>query len=176
MKKLTTEQKAKDYDEAIKVTKNLIDAGLVYEDAAIQIFPELKENEDERIRKELIEFVKSRGGFKQEYIDWLEKQGKPNPYWEPTEEQYDALDYAYNSCPDTERGNYYEGVLSTLIDDLHRLEKQQKASKVEEAMRDIEEKAKVFTGANEGLTSDEILAQMRGEGWSENESAGEQKN
>ena len=32
--------------------------------------------EDERIRKELIEFVKSRGGFKQKYITWLEKQGE----------------------------------------------------------------------------------------------------
>lgn len=40
------------------------------------IFPELKESEDERIRKELIEFIKSRGGFKQEYIAWLEKQGE----------------------------------------------------------------------------------------------------
>lgn len=29
---------------------------------------------DEKIRKELVEFIKSRGGFKQEYIDWLEKQ------------------------------------------------------------------------------------------------------
>lgn len=38
------------------------------------ILPELAESEDERIRKELIEFVKSRGGFKQEYIAWLEKQ------------------------------------------------------------------------------------------------------
>lgn len=40
------------------------------------VIPELKESEDERIRKELIEFVKSRGGFKQEYIAWLEKQGE----------------------------------------------------------------------------------------------------
>ena len=39
------------------------------------IFPELLESEDDRIRKELIEFVKSRGGFKQEYIAWLENQG-----------------------------------------------------------------------------------------------------
>lgn len=44
------------------------------------ILPELKESEDERIRKELIEFVKSRGGFKQEYIAWLEKQGEQDSY------------------------------------------------------------------------------------------------
>lgn len=31
-------------------------------------------NMDEKIRKELIEFIKSRGGFKQEYITWLERQ------------------------------------------------------------------------------------------------------
>ena len=36
------------------------------------IFPELKETEDERIKKELIEFTKTRGGFKQEWITWLE--------------------------------------------------------------------------------------------------------
>ena len=44
------------------------------------------------------------------------------------------------------------------------LEKQQKASKVEEAMRDVEQKAKAFTKAHAGETSDQILAQMRGVG------------
>lgn len=48
------------------------------QDLKEEIFPELKESEDERIRKELIEFVKSRAGFKQEYIIWLEKQSKEN--------------------------------------------------------------------------------------------------
>jgi len=32
--------------------------------------------EDERIRKEIIDFVKSRGGFKGDWLAWLEKQGK----------------------------------------------------------------------------------------------------
>lgn len=41
--------------------------------------------EDERIRKELIKFVKTRGGFKQEYIAWLEKQGKPK--WSEEDER-----------------------------------------------------------------------------------------
>ena len=43
------------------------------------IFPELKESEDERIRKALIKFVKSRlAGFPEcdKYIAWLEKQGE----------------------------------------------------------------------------------------------------
>ena len=49
-----------------------------------EIFPELKESEDERIRKELIDFVKSRlAGFPQceKFIAWLEKQGEQNPAW-----------------------------------------------------------------------------------------------
>jgi hypothetical protein len=47
--------------------------------------PELKESEDEKIRKKLIEAVKGDmvvGGAKdkQRAIAWLEKQGEPNPY------------------------------------------------------------------------------------------------
>ena len=43
---------------------------------AKEIFTDLYESEDERIRKELIEIIKSRSDFKQEYIAWLEKQGE----------------------------------------------------------------------------------------------------
>ena len=46
--------------------------------------PELKESEDEKIRKELIRFHKSTidiNGIKgEDIIAWLEKQGKSNPY------------------------------------------------------------------------------------------------
>ena len=56
---------------------------------------------------------------------WLEKQGQKFQYWKPSEEQLEALDYAYNLCPDTERGNYYEGVLETIIDDLHKFSEKQ---------------------------------------------------
>lgn len=62
------------------------------------------------------------------YDSWLEKQGELQ-YWKPSEEQLEALDYAYNLCPDTERGNYYERVLRTLIDDLHKLSEKQRGQK-----------------------------------------------
>lgn len=64
------------YKEALGWMQSLYKGlhGITKEDAE-HYFPELKESEDERIRKELIEFVKSRGGFKHEYIVWLEKQG-----------------------------------------------------------------------------------------------------
>ena len=38
------------------------------------IFPELKESEDERIRKEIIEYIKT-GTYHKDWIAWLEKQG-----------------------------------------------------------------------------------------------------
>ena len=121
------------YKDALEKAKKLYEQGTITESLSY-VFPELKESEDERTRNEIIAFVEQsihRGGgtpISQEqedkWIAWLEKQGEPKFYWKPTEEQYDAIDYAYNSCPDTERGNYYEGVLSGLIDDLQRLEKQ----------------------------------------------------
>lgn len=40
-----------------------------------QIFPELAESEDERIRKEILDYLVSRG-FSNEWIAWLEKQGE----------------------------------------------------------------------------------------------------
>ena len=38
-----------------------------------EIFPELKESEDERIRKEIIEYIKT-GTYHKDWIAWLEKQ------------------------------------------------------------------------------------------------------
>lgn len=78
---MTIQEKTKAYDEAIeRARKELQTCGSVNCDAAKQIFrlfPELKESEDERIRKELIDFVKSRlAGFPEcdRFIAWLEKQ------------------------------------------------------------------------------------------------------
>lgn len=82
---MTQEEKAKRYDEAFERARAFNNG----EDSNIEvgttlceyIFPELKESEDERIRKKLIEAVKGDmviGGAKdkQRAIAWLEKQGK----------------------------------------------------------------------------------------------------
>ena len=87
MKELTLKYKAQRYDEAIKVANSKVKNDknhVLYEDDIIEIFPELKENEDERIRKELLEHCKNQAkpyiltGNKypqiQSWIDWLEKQ------------------------------------------------------------------------------------------------------
>ena len=142
MKELTIGQKAKRYDEIIARAKG---ANISYykEDIMSKVkefvdylLPELNESrEDEMIRiiKEVILnsvpykiniLTKDTTITAEEAIAWLEKQGEQKSYWKPSKEQFEALDYAYNSCSDTERGNYYEGVLETLIEDLHRLENQ----------------------------------------------------
>ena len=83
---MTTEEKAKAYDEALK------EAVIAHKDedrhlkATLErIFPELKESDDERIRKALIRFHKSSidiDGIKGEQIlTWLEKQGGYSAMW-----------------------------------------------------------------------------------------------
>ena len=90
MKELSIEEKAIAYDKALKQIKELTpdENGFVtiYPN---EIFPELAESEDERIRKELLEHCKNQAkpyiqtGNKcpqiQSWIAWLEKQGEQKP-------------------------------------------------------------------------------------------------
>lgn len=86
---MTQEQKAKAYDEVIEKLRDfyrdydtishLID---VKEELA-NLIPELKESEDEKIKKEIISFLKEGKPYycpnsvrRQEWIAWLENQGK----------------------------------------------------------------------------------------------------
>ena len=86
MKELSIEEKAKAYDEAIKRAREYdfsltgVCAGDVIED----IFPELKESEDEKIRGKLVEYFLHYPDHEITYYDlkadsviaWLEKQGE----------------------------------------------------------------------------------------------------
>ena len=91
---MTIEEKARAYDEALEVAKRNLEAieecgegtSFAYEgfrNTLIHIFPELKESEDERIRKELICYFEKYpsiviGPFNtKECIAWLEKQSTP---------------------------------------------------------------------------------------------------
>lgn len=93
MKELSIENKAKRYDKALEVAKRKLcfdKAGL--EDSytpndLYEIFPELKESEDEEVRKALIDYfddankadenpLQSYGIYTDKAIAWLEKQGK----------------------------------------------------------------------------------------------------
>ncbi len=74
---MTEKEKAKAYDEAIERAKELYD-----NEIAEEIFPELKEGNTERIRKNCIHFLELQkqhhaATFEiEECIDWLENQGK----------------------------------------------------------------------------------------------------
>lgn len=88
MKELTIEEKAKRYDEALHKAKNYYSTTDSSSDIKLigLIFPELKESEDERIRKAIHIYLDWLDGKKDyaprgEYtindmIDWIEKQGK----------------------------------------------------------------------------------------------------
>jgi len=73
------ERKAKAYDEAVKKAEAII-KNYSKDKASItvleHIFPELKEGEDERIKKEILELVSISGNGNQfeEIKDWLEKK------------------------------------------------------------------------------------------------------
>lgn len=94
-------EKADAYDRVAKEVKDFfegkqklpfdVDKTLEY------LFPELKESEDEKIRKEILEHCKNQAepyiqlGCKcakiQSWIDWLEKQGEQKPAWSEEDEK-----------------------------------------------------------------------------------------
>ena len=89
MKELSIEEKAKCYDEAIKRAKNYYSTTDSAADIKLigLIFPELKEGEDEKTRKEILDYIikgsESLYDVQQygkerfdKWISWLEKQGE----------------------------------------------------------------------------------------------------
>ena len=88
MKELSIEEKAKRYDEAIKRANELnyvSDKDSLQRKTVEHIFPELKESEDDRIRKAIkygLDHVFTNnttvfGVTKEQCLTWLEKQGNP---------------------------------------------------------------------------------------------------
>ena len=96
---MTQEEKAKAYDKALEIAKawcKLDNNDLSNEDLET-LFPELKESEDERIRKEMIDFMSSQlkslmppcpsNETLKTWIAWLEKQGVQKPAWSEEDEK-----------------------------------------------------------------------------------------
>ena len=81
MKDLTIEQKAKAYDEALKVLHKYDGANIMFtQDLKEEMFPELKEEDgDERTRKEIVRFIQMEVEDEivgNKWIAWLEKQSE----------------------------------------------------------------------------------------------------
>ena len=109
MKELSIEEKAKAYDEAIKRANELnyvSDKDSLQRKTIEHIFPELAESEDEKIRKQIKAFIKSRGSQITQsktdaWIAWLEKQGS-EPNW-----CHHKVDLS--GCSEEYRKAYYDG-------------------------------------------------------------------
>lgn len=115
---MTEKEKAEAYDEAIERAKKLYGNGITEE-----IFPELKESDDDRIKKDLIQWVNEfpdiiwRGHYKKDIIAWLEKQDKKSS-WKPSKEEMDAL-YSLSYITN-EYDEHKEDVITHLYQDLKR--------------------------------------------------------
>ena len=108
-KELSIEQKVKAYDEALERARQFFEKPYLEDSAGIvgYIFPELKD-EDEEIRKELINFFSDKDESdyeglhpRTEIIAWLEKQGEQKPAeWSKEDERNFDVIYGiiYNSC------------------------------------------------------------------------------
>ena len=82
MKELSIEEKAKAYDIALNKIKMLLGTGSSCSREELEyVFPELKESEDERIRKHIIQVFRDHfnGEDCDKCITWLEKQGEKKP-------------------------------------------------------------------------------------------------
>lgn len=75
-------------ETALKILRELHDNALFSERTALEtLIPELKESEDEKVRKEIIEYLKQNVPHhhddevlkSREWIAWLEKQGERKP-------------------------------------------------------------------------------------------------
>ena len=95
MKELSIEQKAKRYDEVLERAKQLLETSVAFDRFTIErIFPELKENKDEKIRKALIDFFsisayngeQTNGVSDKDILAWIEKQGEQNAMETKSEE------------------------------------------------------------------------------------------
>lgn len=87
-------------EEAIKIVKSHYPANKQMLNEALEfLIPELKESENERIRKALVRFHKSTidvDGIKgEEILAWLEKQGEQKSTWSEGDETllYEIVDY-----------------------------------------------------------------------------------
>jgi len=128
MKKLSIEEKAKRYDEAIQRANELnyiSDKDSLQCKTVEHIFPELKESEDERIRKEIIAFLTyyhtGQGNslkYDDGWIAWLKKQGEPTEI-NPTEfdSQLNKLLKQFEALPKEELANSLSFYLNVIQND-----------------------------------------------------------
>jgi hypothetical protein len=119
MKGLSIEQKAKAYDEAIERANSLLSSNELGNAWIYKLLPELKESEDERIRKAMIDYFKWNpdGQLLNEFSNrevfaWLEKQSGQTPAWSEEDEiirksLINMVEKFYGRCDDKSARNRF---------------------------------------------------------------------
>ena len=106
MRELTTEEKARRYDDAVKVADKYKDTHIMFPQIKDEMFPELAESESEKIRKSMISYFKfqmeaNRDGGQEvvcaynKWISWLEELGVQESYGK-TEPKFKVGDWVVN--------------------------------------------------------------------------------
>ena len=110
---MTTEQKAKAYDEALKEAKRMYNSTWYrgYNNADLEnLFPELKESEDEKIRDEICTYIGARQDISlnthNRWLDWLEKQGEQN---NSDIKDYNSIDPHFGKPTDKFEPKFHKG-------------------------------------------------------------------
>ena len=134
MKELSVEEKAKAYDKALERAKkewsnNLDNAYKNYRESLEIIFPELKESEDEKVRKSLFEYFKNRkddgdadetwyGISYDEILAWLEKQSDiiENNMLLPFKEYDNLMDSINKKKKEGYEAGYKQGLIDSKND------------------------------------------------------------
>lgn len=121
---MTIEQKARAYDEALERARKIHNEQKAQPfDVMLKVFPKLKENEDDEIRKALINVFATHKNYEvffgvsvEDIIAWLEKQGECHMFC--SEEQMKVLDEILTFAANHESpywNNYIFGTLCNLI-------------------------------------------------------------
>ena len=125
MKELTIEQKAKAYDKAVERAKEWFNPEEPdsYTCIVESIFPELKESEDKRIRKEIVAAINIycseylRGTkVRDDMLAWLEKHE-----WKPSDRQIKTLKIVKDYVASNNWNEYICNNLKDLLDQLKKL-------------------------------------------------------
>jgi hypothetical protein len=121
---MTQEEKTRAYDGLLDKAKQIYNKenDVLIKHIIEGLFPELKESEDERIRKTLIDYMASVidiNGIKGEtIIAWL-KSLKPQNRWNPSDEQMKALADALSLAKNCGEDSSFD--LRTLYEQLKKL-------------------------------------------------------
>jgi hypothetical protein len=141
MKELLIEEKAKRYDEALKVLHKYDGANIMFSQSLKEeTFPELKESEDERI--ELLNYLYDVHDDDEErarWIAWLERQGKLITELQKTyaeigrlvkenyylkERQGEQIDCLYDAVARYNREGFSAATLMSLLEQLKKLKEE----------------------------------------------------